>query len=63
MNDSKGLRVAVVDAQSKIHLVTIVVERDTGAAIELSSGVAEGDRIVKLAGSELTEGRQVEISP
>lgn len=63
MNDSKGLRIAVVDAQNKLHLVTVVVERDTGATMEISSGVSEGDRVVKLSGAELIEGRQVEIAP
>jgi len=63
MNDAKGLRIAVVDAQSKLHLVTVVVERDTGATMEISSGVAEGDRVVKLSGAELIEGRQVDVAP
>ena len=63
MNDSKGLRIAVVDAQSTLHLVAVVVERDTGATMEISSGVSEGDRVVKLSGTELVEGRHVEIAP
>jgi len=63
MNDAKGLRVAVVDAENKIRLVTVVVERDTGATIEVATGVAERDRIVKLGGAELVDGREVEIAP
>ena len=63
MNDAKGLRVAVVDADNKIHLVTVVVERDTGPTIELATGIADGDRVVKLGSAELVEGRQVEIAP
>lgn len=63
MNDASGLRVAVVGADSKLHLVTVVVERDTGATFELSSGVSETDRVVKLSGSDTVEGRPVEIAP
>ena len=63
MNDAKGLRVAVVGPDQKLHLVTVVVERDTGPTIELSTGVSETDRVVELSGSEMIEGRQVEIVP
>lgn len=63
MNDAKGLRVAVVGADQKLHLATVVVERDTGPTIEISTGVSENDRVVKLSGSEMIEGRAVEIAP
>ena len=41
-NDAGGLRVAVVDTTSHVHLVPVVVERDTGSTIELSGGLAAG---------------------
>jgi membrane fusion protein, multidrug efflux system len=63
MNDAKGLRVAIVDTDNKVRLVTVVVERDTGPTIELSTGIGEHDRVVKLASSELVDGRAVEIAP
>ncbi len=63
MNDAKGLRVAVVGADEKLHLVTVVVERDTGPTMEISTGISEADRVVKLASSDLVEGRPVEIAP
>ena len=63
MNDAKGLRVAVIGPDDKVHLVTVVVERDTGPTIELATGVSERDRVVKLGSAELIEGRQVEIAP
>jgi RND family efflux transporter MFP subunit len=63
MNDARGLRVAVVGPENKLKLVTVVVERDTGPTIELASGVHEGDRIVKLGGAELVDGKIVDVVP
>lgn len=61
MNDSRGIRVAVVGPDNRVKLIPVTIERDTGPTIELSTGVNEGDRVVKLAGPELVDGRQVEI--
>jgi RND family efflux transporter MFP subunit len=61
MNDSSGLRVATVDEDSKIHLVAVVVERDEGANVEISTGLTGKERIVKLASGEFVEGRPVEV--
>ena len=61
ISDAKGSRVAVVDADSKVHLVPVVVERDTGSAIEIASGIDGGARVVKLASSELSEGKIVDV--
>ncbi|MDB4945625.1 MAG: putative Co/Zn/Cd efflux system rane fusion protein [Labilithrix sp.] len=62
MNDAKGLRVAMVGPDNKIKLVPVMIERDTGPTMELSTGVSETDRVVKLASPDLVEGRQVEIA-
>jgi RND family efflux transporter MFP subunit len=61
-NDAKGMRVAVVDADDNVHLVPIVVERDTGATFEVSNGLSESDRVVKLASTSLFDGRHVAIA-
>jgi RND family efflux transporter MFP subunit len=63
MNDAKGMRVAVITPENKVHLVPVVVERDTGATMEIATGITDRDRVVKLGGTELTEGRAVEIAP
>ena len=63
MNDAKGLRVAVVTADSTLKLVPVVVERDTGPTIEISTGITETDRVVKLGDAQLVDGRRVEIAP
>ena len=61
MNDSKGLRVAVVDAENKLHLLPIAIERDAGATVQISSGLSGAERVVKIASAELVEGRLVEV--
>jgi membrane fusion protein (multidrug efflux system) len=63
MNDAKGLRVAVVDQDLRVRLVPIVVERDTGTAVLVSSGLAGTERVVKLANAGLSDGSQVEVLP
>jgi RND family efflux transporter MFP subunit len=60
-SDAKGLRVAVVDAESKVRFVPIVVARDTGATIQIATGIDEGARVVKLASAELSDGMIVEV--
>jgi membrane fusion protein, multidrug efflux system len=59
--DSHGQRVAVVDAESKIHLVPVVVERDTGPTIEIASGLTGSEQVVKLASADLIEGKLVDV--
>ncbi|MGO8992909.1 MAG: efflux RND transporter periplasmic adaptor subunit [Polyangiaceae bacterium] len=61
ITDAKGVRVAIVDADSKIHLVPVVVERDTGPTIELASGLTGGERVAKLGSAAFSEGRPVEV--
>ncbi len=61
MNDSKGLRVAIVDADNKLHLQQIAIERDAGATVQISSGLTGSERIVKIASAELVEGKPVGI--
>ncbi|MDB4933863.1 MAG: putative Co/Zn/Cd efflux system rane fusion protein [Labilithrix sp.] len=63
MNDAKGMRIAVVGPDSKLKLVPVVVERDTGPTIELATGITEGDRVVKLGSAELADGTRVEVVP
>lgn len=61
MNDAKGLRVATVGPDNRVHLVPIVIERDTGPTIEIATGISEKDRVVKLASPTLVEGAEVSI--
>ncbi|HEU4532569.1 MAG TPA: efflux RND transporter periplasmic adaptor subunit [Polyangiaceae bacterium] len=61
--DAKGVRVAVVDNQSRLRLVPVTIERDNGASMDLSSGITEDDRVVALGSAELADGREVEVAP
>ena len=63
MSDASGLRVATVDDDSKVHLVPVVIERDTGTNIEVSSGLTGAERVVKLASAEFVEGKPVQVVP
>lgn len=63
MTDARGVRVAVVDADNKLRLAKVTVERDNGATMELATGIEETDKIVKLGSADLVDGRQVEVVP
>ena len=62
MSDAHGSRVAVVDAASKIHLVPVVVERDTGPTVEVASGLTGTERVAKLASSQFFEDKLVDVA-
>jgi RND family efflux transporter MFP subunit len=61
LDDAKGLRVAIVSNDDTIHLVPVVIERDTGAALQIASGLDGTERIVRLMSADLTEGRKVAV--
>lgn len=61
-NDAQGLRVAVVDAQSRIRFAPITIERDTGRTLHVATGLAGGERVVKIAIPSITEGALVEVA-
>jgi RND family efflux transporter MFP subunit len=60
-SDAQGLRVAVVNAQQKLHFVPITIERDTGATLQVATGLAGDERIVKIAVPGLVEGDPLEV--
>lgn len=60
LSDAQGLRVARVMPDNTLHLQPIVVERDLGPTLQVSSGITATDRIVQIAGAELAEGQKVE---
>jgi RND family efflux transporter MFP subunit len=60
-NDSHGLRVATVDVQNRIRFVAITIQRDLGSTLQIASGLNGGERIVRLASAELTEGTSVQV--
>lgn len=63
MSDARGQQVAVVDAQNKLHLVPVVVERDKGSTIDIASGLQGNERVAKLGSAAFVEGMTVEVAP
>jgi RND family efflux transporter MFP subunit len=61
-SDAHGSRVAIVDDASEIKLVPIVIERDTGATVEIASGLTGTERVVKLASAQFVDGKRVEVA-
>jgi len=61
-SDSQGLRVAVVDAQQKLHFAQIAIERDTGATLQIATGLTGDERVVKIAVPGLVEGDLLEVA-
>ncbi len=61
-NDAEGVRVATVNAANKVHFVPITIERDTGATIQIASGLTGDERVIKIAVPALGEGDPVELS-
>lgn len=61
-SDAQGLRVGVVDAQQKLHFVPITIERDTGASLQIATGLTGDERVIKIAVPGLVEGDALEVS-
>jgi membrane fusion protein (multidrug efflux system) len=62
VNDAKGMRVAVVGPGETVHMTPIVVERDTGASLEVASGLTGTERIVKVPNASIEEGTAVAVA-
>jgi membrane fusion protein, multidrug efflux system len=61
-NDANGLRVAIADAQNRVHYVPITIERDTGAALWVATGLTGDERIIKIAVPTLADGDLLDVS-
>ena len=61
MSDGTGVRVATVKADDMIRIVPVAIERDTGATIEIASGLVGDERIVRLASVKLVDGLAVDV--
>jgi RND family efflux transporter MFP subunit len=62
VSDAKGVRVAILDEADDVRFVPVVVERDTGATIEIASGLRGDERVVRVPPPQLTEGVHVEVA-
>jgi RND family efflux transporter MFP subunit len=57
----KGLRVATVDANSKVVLKPIAISRDLGQVVEIASGISPTDRIIDSPPDGLADGDPVRV--
>jgi RND family efflux transporter MFP subunit len=59
---AEGLRVALVDDSSHVHLQPVTLGRDFGASVEISEGLTEQDHLVLSPPDSLYEGQQVNVA-
>ena len=59
----EGIRVAVVDAQGRVHLRPIRIGRNYGEAVDVLDGVKGTEQLVLNPSDSLAEGDQVTIAP
>jgi RND family efflux transporter MFP subunit len=57
---SGGPQVAVVDKDNKVGFHKVTIVRDGGNAVEISSGIAAGDKIALNISSQIADGETVE---
>jgi RND family efflux transporter MFP subunit len=60
--DAKGLSIATVDAQNRVLLKPVSIERDLGAVVELASGVSPNDRVIQNPPDGIGNGAEVRLA-
>jgi multidrug efflux pump subunit AcrA (membrane-fusion protein) len=59
----EGVRVATLDADSRVRIKPIKVGRNYGERVEVTEGVTANDKLVLNPSDSLTEGDQVTVAP
>jgi RND family efflux transporter MFP subunit len=59
--NSKGLSVAVLDAQNRVRFKPVMIERDLGSSVVLASGINLTDRVVDSPPDGITDGAEVRL--
>jgi RND family efflux transporter MFP subunit len=60
---SEGLRIALVDAQQRVHLQPVTLGRDFGNTVEVTEGLEANAHVIINPSDSLYEGEQVKIAP
>jgi RND family efflux transporter MFP subunit len=60
--DAKGLSVATVDANTRVLLKPVSIERDLGAVVELAAGLSPTDRVIQNPLDGITTGTEVRLA-
>ncbi len=58
---SEGLRIAVVDENSKAKLMPVILGHDDGATVQVINGLAANDRVIQNPPDSLIEGETVQV--
>jgi RND family efflux transporter MFP subunit len=60
--DAKGLSIATVDANNRVLIKPVSIERDMGAVVELASGLAQNDRVIVNPPDGIGTGAEVRLA-
>jgi RND family efflux transporter MFP subunit len=60
--DAKGLSIATVDANNRVLLKPVSIERDLGAVVELASGLSPNDRVIQNPPDGIADGAPVRLA-
>jgi hypothetical protein len=60
--DGKGLFIATVDADNRVLLKPVSIDRDLGTAVELASGLAPNDRVIENPPDGISDGATVHLA-
>ena len=60
--DARGLSIATVAAGNRVVIKPVSIERDLGAAVELSSGVTANDRVIENPPDGVSNGDRVNVA-
>ncbi len=59
--DRQGLRIATVDAHSKVVLKPVTISRDLGQVVEIATGLSADDRVIESPPDGLSDGDSVRV--
>jgi RND family efflux transporter MFP subunit len=59
--DNQGLRIATVDRSNTVRFKPVVISHDLGNAVDIGSGVSDGDRVIDTPPDGLAEGDHVQV--
>jgi RND family efflux transporter MFP subunit len=60
--DAKGLSIATVDAENRVLIKPVSIERDLGAVVELASGLSPNDRVIQNPPDGIGNGAEVRLA-
>jgi RND family efflux transporter MFP subunit len=60
--DARGLSVATVETDNRVLLKPVSIERDLGAVVEITSGLAPNDRVIQNPPDGIVNGAEVRLA-